>query len=375
MVSPATRQAVTRLPKAFVADCQKRVGRARVSHEMLQSQVEAVSPVFRHADAAREEMARLRRGIAEVAAEQGLRILAAGTHPLASWHTQSTTEKPRYTRLIDDFQIVGRRNLLCGMHVHVAVPAGVDRVHLMNRLMPWLPLFLALSTSSPFWSRERTGLLGYRQAVYAEWPRTGIPDFLDGQAGYDAFVDLLVRSGAIDGPGSLWWAIRPAARYPTLELRIADCCTHLDDALAIAALFRCLVRGHVRDPQWGIERTPMTRRVIEENRWRAMRGGIEATFIDEARDDVVPVAALLATLRERLADDARALDCEREIAALDAILDRGSSAHGQLQVYRRGCEAGHTRLESLREVVDWLVDATVPGLHGMPATEAFHASP
>ncbi len=360
VVSPATRNLVRRVPAGLFADARRRLGRAHVAREMLQSQVELVSPIHRDMAEARTSMVAMRRGLCDAACAANVRIVAAGSHPLGAWHEQSATGKARYARLIDDFQIVGRRNLLCGMHVHVGVRAGVDRVALMNRLMPWLPVFLALSTSSPFWNRDRTGLLSYRQAAYDEWPRTGIPDHFESQQDHDAFVDLLVATGAIEGAESLWWAIRPSARFPTLELRITDCCTDLDDALAIVALFRCLVRAHVRRPTLGRARSSMTRRVIDENRWRAKRNGIDARFIDEHRAATCSFRSALSALRALVADDAAALGCSREIAHLDVILRRGTSAHRQLDRYRQCIDAGATRMDALRHVVDWLIATTRP---------------
>ncbi len=360
MVDPATRNAVARVPRALLDRARKRVGADHVTLEMLQAQIEIVSPVLESMQAARAEMTRLRNGLIEAAHELGYRVLAAGTHPLGAWRRQAPSERPRYARLIDDFQIVGRRNLLCGLHVHVAVGAGIDRIVLMNRMMRWLPVFLALSTSSPFWSRERTGLLSYRQAAYDEWPRTGIPDFFESQDQHDAFVDLLRRSGSIDDAGSLWWAIRPAAAYPTLELRIADACTDLEDALALAALFRCLVRAHLRLSRLGAVRSAMTRRIIDENRWRAKRHAIDAEFIDEERGTVLPFREVLAELRALVAEDAQALDCAAELAHLDVIVHRGTSANRQLARYRQRIDEGMTRIDALRDVVDWLVETSAP---------------
>ncbi len=360
VVSPATRQAVLRVPDALLADARARIGDTHVTAEILQSQIEIVSPVFTTGDEARVGMNRLRRGLAESAAGQGLAILAAGTHPLSAWSNQSTTREKQYERLIDDFQILGRRNVLCAMHVHVGIEAGIDRVDLMNRMMRWVPVFLALSTSSPFWNRERTGLMSYRQAAHDEWPRTGIPDFHESEQEYGQLVDLLVRSGAIDSAQSIWWVIRPSAHLPTLELRICDSCTEIDDTLAIAALFRCVVRAHVRRPTLGLARTNLTRRLIDENRWRAKRYGIEADFIDEQRESSFPFRSVLAELRLLIAEDVRALDCASDIAHLDVILRRGTSAHRQLGVYRQRIDAGATRLEALRDVVDLLVEATLP---------------
>ena len=359
LAHPRSGNVVARVPALLLKSCRKRFGEL-VGREMLQSQIEISSPVFDSCAQARAEMTRLRRGVAEIAASLDLRLVASGTHPLAAWHEQVHTAKPRYERLIDDFQIVGRRNLLCGLHVHVAVPAGVDRVDVMNRAVRWLPLFLALSTSSPFWNRQRTGLLSYRQAAYDEWPRTGIPDFHADEAEYRRFIDLLVRNGAIAGPGSVWWAIRPAERYPTLELRIADACTHLDDSLAIAALYRCLVRALVRQPELGRDRGALTRRVVDENRWRAKRWGMEASVIDERGGAGFSFVRWLDELRALVAEDAQALGCADALRHLGTIVARGTSAHEQLAIYRDRRDAGATRLEAARAVVDWLVEASVP---------------
>ena len=357
LVNPRTRGAVARLPRSLLESCRRRFGE-RIEHEMLQSQLETSTPVCREAGEAREWLARLRHGVAEACDEHGLAILAAGTHPLGEWREMRHTETPRYERLIDDFQIIGRRNLMCGLHVHVATPPGVDRVDVMNRLMHWLPVFLALSTSSPFWDRQRTGLLSYRQAAYDEWPRTGIPDFFAGEAEYGAFVEMLTAAGAIRDASQLWWAIRPALKFPTLELRIADSCTHVDDALAIALLFRCLVRATVRDPALGRVRSGQTRRLIDENRWRAKRYGYHDGWIDVHTGREQTFRDALDQLVALVADDAVALGCEAYADGIARILARGTSAHAQLAIYRQHRDAGALKVTALRAVVDWLVAAT-----------------
>ena len=359
LVAPATRQTVARGATALIAACRERVGDC-VEAEMLGPQLEICSPVFDDVDTALATMRTLRRDIADTAAAHGIALLAAGTHPLSAWQRQRTTPLPRYQQLEQDFQLVGRRNLVCGMHVHVGIPPQHDRVELMNRLMPWLPLFLALSTSSPFWSRRRTGLMSYRQAAYDEFPRTGIPDFFADQSDYDAFVAALVDAGALEDASKLWWAIRPSLRYPTLELRIADSCTHIEDAVALAALYRCLVRAHVRLPALGATRGTATRRVIDENRWRAKRYGVDAEFLVEGERGAVPARTLLARLRETLAPDIDALGCGSALRQLDTILARGTSAQQQLAIYRARRDAGLGRLDALHGVVDWLLAATVP---------------
>ena len=359
LVDPATRQTVNHGTTALIAACRERVGDC-VDAEMLAPQLEICSPVFEDTHAALACMRRLRRDIAATAAAHGIALLAAGTHPLSAWQRQRTTRLPRYQQLETDFQLVGRRNLVCGMHVHVGIPPRHDRVALMNRLMPWLPLFLALSTSSPFWGRRRTGLMSYRQAAYDEFPRTGIPDFFVDQADYDAFVATLVDAGALEDASKLWWAIRPSLKFPTLELRIADSCTHVEDAVAIAALSRCLVRAHVRLPRLGARHGTATRRVIDENRWRAKRHGVDAEFIVEGERGTVPVRTLLARLRETLAPDIDALDCAAMLRQLDTILERGTSAQQQLAIHDAARAQGLGPLDALHGIVDWLLAASVP---------------
>ena len=261
-----------RVPKTFVKACQRRLGEA-VAFELQQAQVELVSPIFDDAAHALDTVTTLRRQIAEIAQAMHLGIIASGSHPIARWQQQAQTDKPRYRRFADEYQIVGLRGFFCGLHVHVGVDDEIDRVQLMNRMLPWLPLFLALSTASPFWSLRRTGMFSYRQSAYTEWPRTGTPDFFADEADYRRFIAILKRAGSIRDGGELWWTIRPSPKHPTLELRIADSCTRAADTIALATLFRCLVSAHLRLPELGAQRSSATRRLIEENRWRAERYG------------------------------------------------------------------------------------------------------
>lgn len=360
LVDLRTGRAPGRVPKAFVKTCQQRLG-PTVKFEMLQSQLELASPVFTDSKIALETMTELRMQVAEIAQTMQFGIIACGSHPLARWQQQAPTRKSRYQRIAQKYQIVGARNLLCGLHIHVAVPTG-DRVQLMNRLMPWLPLFLALSTSSPFWNLQRTGLYAYRQSAYAEWPRTGIPDFFEDEANYDRFIDILKRADTIEDGSELWWAIRPSPRFPTLELRIADSCTHVEDAIALAMLFRCLVSAHVRLPSLGTTRSTATRRLIEENRWRAERYGLEAKFVDETEDRTTPIAKLVDRALDLTAPDAQILDPHNALGAIHTILARGTSAHQQLRIYEAARAEGANHREALRAVVRWLIDATTPSM-------------
>lgn len=350
----------TRMPQAFLHEVRRRLG-DRASNELLQSQIELVTAVCADVEALAQAVIGNRRVVAEIAKRYDLALVAAGTHPLAEWREQNLTQKPRYRQLVSDFQIIGRRNLLCGLHVHVAPPPDQDRVDVMNRILTYTPIFLALSCSSPFWNRQGTGLMSYRQAAYDEWPRTGIPEFFAGEADYDAFVRQLVQAGVIDNASYLWWAVRVSATYPTIELRIADACTDVHDALCIADLFRCLVRAAVRNPSLGRARMSTTRLLIEENRWQAKRHGIAAQFIDEfGSGERLPFAERLEQLLALIAEDVAHFGCEDAVAQARRILERGTSADRQVAEFKRVRDQGATRAEACREVARWLAAHTAP---------------
>jgi carboxylate-amine ligase len=355
-----SRNVAARIPARLISRAERELGEGVVEHELLQCQVELVSPILETVQAARTHVISSRRKLAQIAAAQGLSLIAAGTHPLATWSEQEITEDPRYDDVLSGFQIIGRRNLFCGLHIHVAIPTDVDRVHVMNRAMRWLPLLLAFSTSSPFWNRRRTGLLSYRQAAYDEWPRSGVPDFFDSEAQYDELVECLVHSGAMKDASFLWWAIRPSVRFPTLELRIADACTDAEDTLALAALYRALIAFLVRNPDHGKDWTAITRRLIDENRWRAKRYGIRAEFIDDRTGAVEPLAVLYGRLIELVQKDAEQLDCTSAFSRLDQVLASGTSADHQLALYAAKRASGSGRLDALKHVVDWLAERSVP---------------
>lgn len=354
----ATRRIINKAPAGFFRDCRGCFGDG-VSHELLQSQVELVSPVLDSQDDGLAHLRRSRAALADVAARHGMAVLAAGTHPLASWRAQRATGKPRYLDLMDDFQIVAQRNLLCGLHVHVGLPDGVDRIDVMNRLMHWLPLLLALSASSPFWARQASGLMSYRQAAYDEWPRTGIPDYFPNERSYRAFVDFFVQSGALKSEASIWWAIRPSGRYPTLELRIADACPDIETVLCIAGLFRAMVRHAAENDADGLKRNEMTRLVNEENRWRAKRYGTEATFIDQEGRRVMTVVESLDALERLVAPSADALGCLSAFARAHEIIRDGGSASRQMRLYADRLASGDTRHGALVAVTDMLLAQTV----------------
>jgi glutamate---cysteine ligase / carboxylate-amine ligase len=320
--------------------------------------------------AAKELLAGYRRMLAAVADDHGLLVGASGTHPLARWDVQRASQKARYNLLMHELQMLGARNIVCGLHIHVSVPDPAARVDLMRRLTPYLPVFLALSTSSPYWQAKRTGLMGYRLAAYDELPRTGIPELFRDHADYQSYVDALVQSRAIPDESYIWWAVRPSAKFPTLELRIADSCTRVEHTIAIATLYRCLVRHLVRDVALNRDIGAADRAIAVENKWIAQRHGIHGAFIDASTRTVRPLSEVLAEMIAMLLPDAVALNCVSELESVEEILTFGTSADEQIALATDAKGRGLTNEEALRGVVDWLA-TTTRGL-GTPALPTLH---
>lgn len=346
------------MPRRFFADCREALGE-RFGSEMLQTQVEVQTGVHDDTAAAESELRMLRRTVGESAHRHGLGVLSAGTHPSASWRGQRSTDKPHYDQVMGELQMLGQRNLLCGLHVHVQPEDPGRRVGLMARMQPFLPLLLALSTSSPFWMGHATGLMGYRQTAYQEIPRTGLPPLFREQDEYDHYVRRMMDGRAIQDASFLWWAVRPSLAFPTLELRVTDACTDLRDALAIAQVYRCLVRHIERRPALHADLHAGDQAIIAENLWRAQRHGFDAGLIDLGSRRLVPVREMLENTLDALHGDIVALACAPQVERVWQILDRGTSAHGQLQRYRERRQAGDSHADALASVVQWLADATV----------------
>ena len=326
-----------------------------IGREFLQAQIEVATEPHCDGDDARIELRQLRLNAAAAAAEHGLSILACGTHPLATWRDSVQSRKDRYDKVMDDLQMIGRRNMLCGMHVHVEFPDPARRIDVMTRMLPYVPLFIALSTSSPFWQRHVTGLKGYRLAAYDELPRTGLPELFRTAAEYEAYLDAMVRSDAIADASHIWWSIRPSLKYPTLELRAPDCCTRLDDTIAVAALYRTLARFLYANPEHNAALDTVDRAIAVENKWRAQRYGVEGTFV--TRTGSVGVAVMLDRLIDLVARDAQALGCAEQVGNCRAIVLEGTSADAQLRIFT---ENQHEGAEiALQRVTRWIRDATI----------------
>ena len=360
LVDRATRDLKSEPPGDLLAECRNRL--EGVSPEFLKSQIEVATPVRDTLADARADLARLRRTVAEVAGGHGLAPIAASTHPFAQWGEQKTSDAERYTLLARDLQAVGRRLVICGMHVHVGIEDAELRIDLMNQIVYFLPHLLALSTSSPFWRGEDTGLKSFRLSVFNGLPRTGMPEVFESHGEYQRLVGRLTEAGLIPDATMLWWDVRPSARFPTLEMRITDVCTHLDDAISIAALYRCLLRMLWRlrkaNQRWRL----YARMLISENRWRAQRYGIEEGLVDFGKGRIVPYAELLEEMIDLVREDALHFGCLAEVEAARGILARGTSADRQRRTYRQALASGADPGAALRRVVDQLVAETVEAL-------------
>ena len=356
LADASTHRTPRRTIKAFHKEVHAQF--PEVERELLECQAEIASRPSTNFSEARAALSGLRKNLAEIGKNHNIVVFAAGTHPSARWTRQSVTQKDRYKGILEATQMLGRRSIVCGMHVHVEVPRPEDRIDLMNRLLPYMPLLLALSASSPFWGGHRTGLAAYRLSVWGEMPRSGLPDLFQSTADYDKYIHAMVRSQSIADASFLYWVLRPSIHFPTLELRIADSCTRLEDTLTIAAIYRSLVRLAVRKPELNRDMTGSSRALVSENLWRAQRDGIHASFVDENTGSNVPFAAHLETVLESIEEDTQALDCKPEAERARQIVELGTSADRQLAVFAASGDGSGNSEPALSAVVNWLADST-----------------
>ena len=361
LVDRNTRDLSVDPPHGLVEECHALCG-GQISPEFLRSQIEIGTKVAQTIPEAKADLKRLRRTVVEVAKRHGLAPIAASTHPFARTVQQKHTEKDRYVALLQEMQAAARRMLICGMHVHIGIEDNEQRIDLMNQLSYFLPHFLALSSSSPFWEGEPTGFKSFRLTIFSALPRTGLPERFASWGEYQRHIDLLIKTGLIHDTTKIWWDLRPSWRYQTLETRIMDCATSVDDAACLAALvqstLRMLFRLRHGNQQW---RT-YPHMLLTENRWRAMRYGTDEGLLDLARGELVPFPELLEEMITLLREDALALGCLAEIEHARTILQRGTSAHRQMRVYNEAKARGASEREALVAVVDWLIQETAAGL-------------
>jgi len=361
LVDTSTRMLASSPPPELFKACESAL-EGRVSPEFLRCQIEVGTPVCMTLEEVHAELGYFRKTIAQEAAVHDLAPVAASTHPFAEWTEQPHTDKERYNEIARSMQVVARRMLICGMHVHIGIEDEELRIELFNQLAYFLPHLLALSTSSPFWRGRKSGLKSYRLAVFNELPRTGLPPRFESFYEYRHTIDILANAGVIEDATKIWWDLRPSDRFPTLEMRITDVCPRLDDAVAIAALFRCLCRMLYRLREKNQGWRQYSRFLLAENRWQAQRHGTEARLIDFGRNETAPFRDLVEEIIELVTPDAVHFGCEGDINHLRNIAAHGTSAEKQLAIAGDIPEDSHLPDDKLVAIVDHLIEETQAGL-------------
>jgi len=361
LVEAESRDLVRDPPQELWDDLNAALGE-EVGSEFMRSQVEIQTAPCANISDARADLTGKRRAVCEIAERYDFHVIAASTHPFADWGRQLHTDKERYNLLARDMQAVVRRLLISGMHVHVGIHDPDVRIDLMSQVSYFLPHLLALSTSSPFWHSEDTGLKSYRMSVFKALPRTGLPEHFNSWAEYERHVNVLVEAGIFEDASKVWWDIRPSARYPTLEMRIADITTTLEDGLAIAAVYTSLLAMLFTKRQLNQRWRTYSNFLIAENLWRAQRYGISEALMDFGIGQLVPFPQLTEELIEILTPEAERLGCVAEVEHIREIVRRGTSSDRQLAVYEKALAQGNDSDEALKRVVDFLVEETKVGL-------------
>lgn len=358
LVDKESRDLKSEPPPALLAKCEEAL-HGQVSPEFLRSQIEVGTKVCKSVHEARDDLVHLRSTVGGIADEFDLALIASSTHPFAHWQSQQHTDKERYNLLAQDLQQVVRRLVICGMHVHVGIEDDELRIDLLNQATYFLPHLLALSTSSPFWQGAPTGLKSYRLSIFDELPRTGLPHSFSSYSEYERTIELLVNAGLIEDASKIWWDMRPSGRFPTLEMRITDVCPLVEDSVAIAALFQCILRLLYRlrrkNQRWR-QYPPL---LIRENRWRAQRYGVEQGMVDFGKGAIIPFSELLEELFELVAEDADHFGTTAEVQHARTILKRGTSADRQLARFEEAKALGGDDHAALVAVVDEIVEETM----------------
>src|SRR3954462_3843597 len=352
IVDPETRELRSHIQE--ILEGGKVTLKEQVKPEMHQSVVELGTEICQSTEDAREHVIELRSKLAELAARDGLKIASVGTHPFSHWRDQLITEGERYKEIVRDMQLLARANLIFGLHVHVGIPDRETAIQVMNQARYFLPHIYALSVNSPFWIGHDTGLKGYRLKVFERFPRTGIPDAFESLSEYNDYCKLLVKTGCIDNAKKIWWDIRLPPFFDTLEMRICDAQSRVDDTLAIAALIQAVVVKLYKLLRHNTTFRVYRRRLLDENRWRASRYGIEGKLIDFGRETEVETRSLLNELMEFVATEVDELGSKREMAHIERIMREGTGADRQLEVFHR--------TNDMKAVVDQIVSETYEGL-------------
>ena len=352
IVDPETRELRSHIQE--ILEGGKVMLKEQIKPEMHQSVVELGTEICQSIVDARAHVIELRSKLAELAGRGGLKIASVGTHPFSHWRDQLITEGERYLEIVKDMQQLARANLIFGLHVHVGIPERETAIHVMNQARYFLPHIYALSVNSPFWVGQNTGLKGYRLKVFERFPRTGIPDAFESLSEYEDYCKLLVKTGCVDNAKKIWWDIRLHPFFDTLEVRVCDAQSRVDDTLAIAALIQAVI-AKLHKLQWqNMSFRIYRRRLIDENRWRASRYGIDGKLIDFGKETEVETRGLLNELLEFISTEVNELGSKNEMAHVERIMREGTGADRQLVAWE------HT--QDMKAVVDQIIDETYEGL-------------
>lgn len=353
VIDPVTRDLTSHIHQ--IIDEGKTFLLEQVKNEMHTAVVEVATNVCEDIADARREVTKLRKAIFEQAAKEGLLIAAAGTHPFARWADARITDAPRYREIVDELQDAARGNLIFGLHVHVGIPDRETGLQISNIVRYFLPHIFALSTNSPFWEGRDTGYRGYRTKVFDKFPRTGIPESFGSAAEYDAYIDLLVKTGCIDNGKKIWWDLRLHPNFDTIEFRVCDVPMRVDETIALAAVMQALVAKLYKLMQSNLSFRTYRRALISENKWRASRYGIEGKLIDFGKKQEVPTRELILELLEFINDVVDELGSRKEVEYIHEILRMGTGADRQRAEFKRN--GG-----DLKGLMDFIVRETALGV-------------
>lgn len=352
IVDPETRELRSHIQQMIEGG--KDILKEQMKPELHQSVVEIGTKVCGDVVEARKELLAIRTKLAQIAASDGLKIAAAGTHPFSHWKDQEITDDPRYHTIVHDLQMLARANLIFGLHVHVGIGDRERGIHIMNAARYFVPHILALSTNSPFWLGRNTGYKSYRTKVFDKFPRTGIPEYFNSLSEYENFLKLLVKTKCIDDAKKIWWDIRLHPYFDTLEFRVCDVPMRAEESLCIAALFQAIVKKlwHLLDQNLGFRL--YRRALIAENKWRAARYGIHGKLIDFGKQEEVEFRYLMDEILDFINEEVEELGSRKEIDYVHEIMETGTGADRQLKVWEKN--------HSGREVVDYIIEETYRGL-------------
>jgi len=353
IVDPETRELRSHIQE--ILEGGKVMLKEQIKPEMHQSVVELGTQICDSISCARDHVVELRSKLAQLAGNSGLKIASVGTHPFSHWRDQLITQGERYQEIVKDMQQLARANLIFGLHVHVGIPNRESAIHVMNQARYFLPHIYALSVNSPFWVGQDTGLKGYRLKVFERFPRTGIPDAFESLSEYEDYCKLLVKTGCIDNPKKIWWDIRLHPVFDTLEVRVCDAQSRVDDTLAVAALIQAVIAKLYKLLQRNTTFRVYRRRLLDENRWRASRYGIDSKLIDFGHETEVETRSLLNELLEFVSTEVDELGSKKEMAHIERIMREGTGADRQLAVFARS--------QDMKSVVDQIVAETYEGLN------------